>query len=104
MKQTLTKARHPHICPNEHSDGVVGFLGPEIVIPDEHDLHPAFPLFRLIAVQQLVSGYSLSQTDRDCDKKQHQKCEQVTGVTTLTCRKVVLVVTEVVIKQDASEK
>ena len=44
----LTEASHPDVRCYVDADPVVPFGRPEVVIPDEHHLHPTLPLLRLI--------------------------------------------------------
>lgn len=55
VEEKIAVASHPHIRSNVNTDGVVHFLLGKVVVHHEHDLHPPFPLIRLLARQQHVS-------------------------------------------------
>ena len=51
-ERDFTEAGHPDVAGDVHTYPVVPLLGGEVVIPDKHDLHPTFPLLRLIPVHR----------------------------------------------------
>ena len=57
LNSFLTKACHPDIAGDVDPDPVVPGLSGEVMIPDEHHLHPPLPLLCLISVGIQIQLY-----------------------------------------------
>mmetsp|Transcript_16077 Transcript_16077/g.29244 ORF Transcript_16077/g.29244 Transcript_16077/m.29244 type:complete len:295 (-) Transcript_16077:516-1400(-) len=53
-KGKVSKSSHPNVASNHDTDGVVDFFRVVIMIKQEHELHPAFPFFRLVSVENVI--------------------------------------------------
>eukprot|EP00967_Tisochrysis_lutea_P047486 scaffold57817_cov30-Tisochrysis_lutea.AAC.3 len=49
----VAESGHPHVCRNEDADSVIYLRLCKVMVEDEHQLHPALPLLRLVALQRL---------------------------------------------------
>eukprot|EP00962_Isochrysis_galbana_P028395 scaffold8972_cov118-Isochrysis_galbana.AAC.17 len=54
----VAEAGHPHVGGDVDADRVVDLHLGKVVVEDKHELHPALPLLRLVALQRL--GHSLA--------------------------------------------
>lgn len=52
-ERDVAKPGHPHVARNHHSNSVIHFVDVKIVVEQEHDLHPPFPLLGLISVENI---------------------------------------------------
>eukprot|EP00968_Pinguiococcus_pyrenoidosus_P019587 scaffold2141_cov282-Pinguiococcus_pyrenoidosus.AAC.15 len=64
----VSVAGKPHVACDHDADGIVDLRRAEVVVQEEHVLHPPFPLFGLLAMQQ-IGGLGVPHRERRSEEE-----------------------------------